>query len=348
MDVCQDDSEMDEVMYVLEAVSCSPWARKVKKLLLDYFILDVMNIIIGYAETLGFQEIHHWTPRFGCFASGIYQTCYNHPGKFIISCPEGEPLRRSVILILHSCQSCFYNFTLTGGGSKSGLFLDCSLVPELSHIHRISSSQCLLIPKNPSSPALLTDPTTGTQVPQIQSLGGQVVVSFSKSYVLLRENLVSFFWRSSDSLSRTATRPDAYFYIRFPAGTCVDMKIGDGNLFVFFKNAKQDYFMASFNILQIENKDERMKLYTPNQRNEYIYDSVSCAVPVPISSSFYLDDGSFLLGVNDNRFSGLYLWDVKSSIAEAKWDKPVSCIGMVGKLIIILSEGNIIFLSLVE
>lgn len=119
--------------------------------------------------------------------------------------------------MLHICDNSLYGFDLHGTERKRvGL-------PDTGHhlnIHPVQSNGILCTPihgllRPPKSSALLFDAAKCELVSQSQKLGGDVILSSAKSYIMLQNDLIQFFWRTPEEevISPIGMKP--YFIICF-------------------------------------------------------------------------------------------------------------------------------------
>lgn len=252
----------------------------------DYFPPELGQLITGYADTIGFQPIYEWEPF---FAYGNSPFGRDMTRKFLVCCKKGAALKDSCLLMFNYPEHSIYSFNLTGTRYRR-FYMPKSGVLRI-RIHEVTAttgatgvlcSPYITKSSYEQDPSLFFDLAQKSFTPQIKELGGEIILSSTKSYIMLEENLISFWWRTSrDTGERSEIHQNSkpYFYIRYVVednveddsllldgkddlsqGFGYDMKLGDNKLFVF-GYTHNHYFMTSFVLTDIEDHKKRNVLY---------------------------------------------------------------------------------------
>lgn len=95
--------------------------------------------------------------------------------------------------------------------------------------------------------------------------------------------------------------------------------------------------MVSFLVADIEDGRKRELLYKEHKTEEHhYYNKNPILVPLPLSTCLYIDNDRFLFGVNTLTRGGLYLWTRQNNTVLQILDKRVSCLKMIGKILIVM------------
>lgn len=351
----------EEQLY--KSIFYSLWGQDVYILLLDHFYPHIVRIVVEYADQKGVKPIYRWTPTFQCkHINQPLDYCYCCREKPVLCFSENTSLSHSSIFIFMVYNGedfeGLYKFNLTGS-TRELIYSDPDKRPH--RIYNLSATRFILSPKADFSPrpSFLFD-AQGTNRGAINSnfSGSNIVVNqilvTSKSYIVRKENLISFYWHSARSkITNSDAHSQHYFRIDFGYPTnmdggndmqdcdIVDMTMGDGTLFVFYTIEDDgSEGMASFSLEDIENTEKRTLLYTQNET--YHYSGVpNIKVPISIFACYYLEKNTFLLGRND----GLFRWNIELCKPLRLWSEPVSYIAGVGQLIIVRSRRGFVYFA---
>lgn len=368
-----------EIVFLQGSALTSRWGYDAKSIVEGSLLCPIAQLVIEYADTVGFQKILNWKPTFNeCRLS----EGHSNANKFLICSQDVRSLKNAHIFMLHRCNGMIYSWNLTGSEckrvsikrSKSSKSSKSPKLSELSRrpaqLHQLSSDRFIWSPINGFSrktnvpPAILFDATRRNLGPLRQNLEGEVVVATDKSYIVLARNSVRFLWRTKLDQIEISEYSKPYLQLCFGSESgadlcvrpcystaldfwfqsiCFAMNVGDGKLFVFFEDG--GIWMAQFSLEDIENSERRSAIYKPN-KDRCFYKGVPLKVPVHASSFFYLAGDTFLLGVDAPReLPGLYLWDMPSQSVIRKFTESVSDIKMIGKVIMLLSRGEFVCLA---
>lgn len=309
------------------------WGQNITKFVLTVLpIHDIIQLVIGYADQLGYEEFYQWAPPF----------TDDSAHKLFLCKKEGDPVKRSSLLLFYRCFGCVYIYNLDGTLSKV-----CeNMCSEQTRVHQIDSTNFLFTPHRTGSEnySLSIDAYGTNRMIQKHFFDAWQILATASSYISYQSGSeVRFFWRSE--VMNNEVSP--YFVIQFADSrhSLLHMTVGDGKLFVSIFPPQGSGFMASFILEEIENSQKRMKLYKPNENKIHIVKGPFTSIPLFFTSWQHIENDEFLLGTQVNESGGLWLWNSKNSSLVCQWREPVSHFVIVSKVVVVLSRRKVVYLA---
>lgn len=300
------------------------------------WIYDICQIIIEYFEES--EKLCEWNYLSGCDLE-----------SFIVWAPH-DTLPEDALLVFSQkgtsdVGSCLVAFNLSGTICKV-LWKTSSDLSAISRIFQINQDSFLFSSGNRDT-HLFDKSADGLEIirrsPMVPNLLGSRLVLFTqKSYIVPIDDVVMFFWRIDHQNVREPSKP--YFRLQFSPEKLLDIKLGDGQLFVFLFSPKESKRgLTSFEIEKIEDQRQQNTYYPTNSGEIHQYVGSFATIPISFATSFYYGNNSFLFA-GQTGSPGLFLFDLTKKSLQKIWNGPVSQIRMIRDIIIVISGQSVCFL----